>query len=101
MILRMEQQPSIDNLSNYPTDVVDQLGKLLAEGTTGRPDSRRKSFYDIEHADRAFFIYISPSMGKVTLLATWQLLGTSFSSSDEVTPECNTGAESESGSGNR
>lgn len=97
MILRMEQQPYIDNLRNYPTEVVDQLEKLLVEGTTARPDPRRKNFYDIEHADRAFFIYVSFSLGKVALLATWRLVGPSFRSSDEVTIACDTGAEVDSG----
>ena|ERR1700722_13109782 len=97
MILRMEQQPCIDNLLNYPAEVVDQLGKLLVEGATARPDSRRNNFYDIEHADRAFFIYVSPLRGKVALLATWRLLGPSFRSSDEVTGACDTSAEVDSG----
>jgi hypothetical protein len=81
----MEQQPSIDNLQNYPAEVVDQLGKLLVEGVSARQDPRRKNFYDVEDADRAFFIHLSPLTGKVILLAAWRLLGSPFTSFEEVT----------------
>ena len=86
MILRMEQQPSIDNLRNYPAEAVDQLGKLLVEGASAREDPRRKNFYDVEHADRTFFIHVSPSSGRVMLLATWErLLRAGFASFEEDT----------------
>ena len=70
----MEQQPSIDNPRNYPAEVVDQLGKLLVEGASAREDPRRENFYDVEHADRTFFIHVSPSSGRVMLLAKWERL---------------------------
>ena len=85
MILRMEQQPTIDNVQNYPSEVVDQLEKLLVEGVSARPDPRRRNFYDVEHADRAFFIHVSPLTGKVILLAVWRLLGCPSASFEEVT----------------
>jgi hypothetical protein len=86
MILRMEQQPSIDNPRDYPAEVVDQLGKLLVEGASAREDPRRKNFYDVEHAVRTFFIHLSPSSGRVMLLATWErLLRAGFASFEEVT----------------
>ena len=82
----MEQQLSIDNPRNYPAEVVEQLGKLLVEGTSAREDPRRKSFYDVEHADRTFFIHVSPSSGRIMLLAKWeQLLRGGFPSFEEVT----------------
>ena len=81
----MEQQPTIDNVQNYPSEVVDQLEKLLMEGVSARPDPRRRNFYDVEHADRAFFIHVSPLTGKVILLAVWRLLGCPFASLEEVT----------------
>jgi hypothetical protein len=84
MILRMEQQTSILNLRNYPAEVVDQLGKLLVEGASAREDPRRKNFYDVEHADRTFFIHVSPSSGRVMLLATWErLLRAGFASFED------------------
>jgi hypothetical protein len=80
MILRLEQeqQPTIDNRQNYPAEIVNQLETLLAEGVSARQDPRCRNFYDIEHADRAFFIYHSPFTGTVVLLATWRLLESPF-----------------------
>jgi hypothetical protein len=68
----MEQTPAIDNLRNYPTEVVDHLGKLLVEGVSARQDPRRNHFYDIEHPGRGFFIHVHPSNRKVILLAKWE-----------------------------
>ena len=84
MIIRMEQKPTIDNLQNYPASVVDQLGRLLMEGVPARQDPRRKNFYDVAHADQAFFIHLSPLTGKVMLLAMWRLLGPVFVGFEEV-----------------
>ena len=85
MILRTEKRPAIDNLQNYPAEVVDQLGKLLMDGVSARQDPCRKNFYDVEHANRAFFIHLSPLTGKVILLAMWRLLGPVFASCKPVT----------------
>ena len=71
MILRMDQSPSIDNLRDYPDEVVNLLGKLLAEGVTARQDPRRNHFYDIEHPNGTFFIHVNPSSRRVILLAKW------------------------------
>jgi hypothetical protein len=86
MILRLqqEQQGLIHNRLNYPADIVDQLEKLLVEGVSARQDPNRRNFYDIENADRVFFIYLSPLSGSVTLLATWRLLASPFISFDLV-----------------
>jgi hypothetical protein len=78
MIVRLEQQPAIENRQNYPAKIVDQLGRLLVEGVSAQQDTRRMNFYDIEHADRVFFIYLSPLTGRVILLATWRLLASPF-----------------------
>ena len=82
----MERHPSIDNPRNYPAEVVDQLGRLLVEGASAREDPRRKNFYDVEHADRTFFIHVSPLSGRVTLLAKWERsLKAGFPSCEGVT----------------
>jgi len=39
----MEQPLTIDNVQNYPSEVVDQLEKLLVEGVSARPDPRRRN----------------------------------------------------------
>jgi hypothetical protein len=86
MILRLEQeqQRPIHNRQNYPADIVGRLEKLLVEGVSARQDPKRRNFYDIENADRVFFIYLSPLNGSVTLLATWRLLASPFLSFDLV-----------------
>ncbi len=71
MVLRLDQQPSIENLRNHPAAVVDQLRQLLAAGVQAHPDPRRKDFYELENGSRVFYIHISPVNGKVLLLATW------------------------------
>jgi hypothetical protein len=72
MILRMDQTPWIDNLRGYPDEVLNQLGKLLAEGVPARQDPNRHHFYDIEHPDRSFFIHVIPNSRRVILLAKWE-----------------------------
>jgi hypothetical protein len=72
MLLRKNEQLSIDNLNDYPTEMVEQLQALLASGVEARVDPNRKNFYQVENADRVFFIHASPVRGKVMLLATWQ-----------------------------
>jgi hypothetical protein len=72
MVLRLDQQPSIENLRNYPAAIVDQLRQLLAAGVQAHPDPRRANFYELENHSQVFYIHISPANGKVWLLATWQ-----------------------------
>ncbi len=71
MILRLNGNPTIENLRNYPAELVDKLGALLAAGVQAHADPRRKNFYDVENGSRVFFIHVSPISGKVMLLATW------------------------------
>jgi hypothetical protein len=70
MILRLKEDPRIDNLRNYPADLVEKLRALLVAGAEASPDLRRKQFYDVENGSRVFYIHLSPT-GKVWLLATW------------------------------
>jgi hypothetical protein len=71
MILKIDEQLSIDNLKGYPTEVVQQLEKLLNTGVEARVDPKRENFYDLETAERGFFIHAHPLRRRVTLLATW------------------------------
>jgi hypothetical protein len=72
MFLRMKRMPGVDNLRNYPAEIVNELEELLLWGGSARPDPKRKGFYDLENHERTFFIQISPITGKVVLLATWR-----------------------------
>jgi hypothetical protein len=62
---------SIENLRDYPAGIVDDLRELLESGVAVRPDPNRRNFYDVENAERTFFIHVSPDDGKIMLLATW------------------------------
>jgi hypothetical protein len=72
MFLRMKQLPAVDNLRNYPAEIIKELEELLLSGGSALPDPKRKGFYDLENYDRTFFIQISSITGKVVLLATWR-----------------------------
>lgn len=70
MTLRLNGNTRIDNLRDYPAEVVEKLRGLLADGAKAYPDPHRKNFYDLENGSRMFYIHVSPS-GNVWLLATW------------------------------
>ena len=70
MVLRLKENPKIDNLRNYPADIVEKLRELLAAGAQAYPDPHRREFYDVANGSRMFYIHLSPT-GKVWLLATW------------------------------
>jgi hypothetical protein len=71
MFLQMNQLPGVDNLQNYPAEIIKELEDLLLSGGSAVPDQKRESFYDLENHKRIFFINISPITGRVTLLASW------------------------------
>jgi hypothetical protein len=71
MHLRISDRLRIENLNNYPVEVVSQLEALLASGVEARLDPKRKNFYDVETSGRGFFIHAAPLSGNVMLLATW------------------------------
>ena len=68
----MKQLPGVDNLRNYPAEIIKELEELLLSGGSALPDPKRKGFYDLENYERTFFIQISSITGKVALLATWR-----------------------------
>src|ERR1019366_5098849 len=72
MFLRMKRLPGVDNLRNYPAEIIKELEELLLSGGSALPDPKRKGFYDLENQERTFFIQISFITGRVVLLATWR-----------------------------
>src|SRR5882762_5640862 len=72
MFLRMKRLPSVDNLRNYPAEIIKELEELLLWGGTAVPDPKRKGFYDLENYKHTFYIQISSVTGRVVLLATWR-----------------------------
>ena len=72
MFLRMKRLPGVDNLRNYPAEIIKELEALLLSGGSAFPDPKRNGFFDLENYERTFFIQISSITGKVALLATWR-----------------------------
>jgi hypothetical protein len=72
MFLRMKRLPGVDNLRNYPAEIIKELEELLLWGGSAAPDPKRKGFYELENYERTFYIQISSVTGKVVLLATWR-----------------------------
>lgn len=75
MLLRLKNKPSIRNLRNHSTEIVQELCALLTAGAPARPDPRRKNFYEVNSGSRAFYIHVSPATKKVMLLAVWSADG--------------------------
>jgi len=79
MVLRLEKNFKIEDLRHHPTEVVEKLQGLLANGAMAQQDPHRDSFYEIESNGRVYYICVSPVTGKVLLLGTW-LAGNSSAS---------------------
>jgi len=70
-MLQMKAGARVENPRKYEGGAVDQLRRLLEEGSPAERDPRRKNFYEIECQNEIFYIYISPINGNVVLLAKW------------------------------
>ena len=71
MLLKIKHRPDVDNLRNYPAEIINEFEELLLSGGLALADPKRKNFYDLENLGRTFFIHISPKTAKVMLIATW------------------------------
>lgn len=71
MVLRLNENVSIDNLRHHPADVVEQLRALLTAGALAQADPHRDNFYELDNGSRVFYIHVSRRGSKVLLLATW------------------------------
>ncbi|MGB6431033.1 MAG: hypothetical protein WBF06_10635, partial [Candidatus Acidiferrales bacterium] len=82
-----KQHIDIENLRNYPAEVVDELKRLLASDAPARPDPHRADFYELEGPTRVFYVHVSATIGTVILLGTWPRDGaTDAKSKRENTP---------------
>jgi hypothetical protein len=86
MFLRMDPLSGIDNVRNYPVEIIEELEQLLLAGGSALPDPRRKNFYDLGNHERTFFIHISPVTGRVVLLATWLRAASAVDRTDRDEP---------------
>jgi hypothetical protein len=71
MVLRLNEGPTIENLGKDTTETVETLRALLAAGAAAHADPHRADFYEIEDAERVYYIHISPVNGHVLLLGSW------------------------------
>jgi hypothetical protein len=71
MVLRLARRPIIEDLRNHSAETVENLRQLLAFGAPAYPDPHRDGIYEVQNHSQVFYIHISPSSGKVFLLATW------------------------------
>jgi hypothetical protein len=71
MVLRLNQDVTVENTRQHAAEEVAIVRKLLTAGAIARPDPRRANFYELEHGNRVFYIHISPVTGHVLLLASW------------------------------
>ena len=78
------EQPMIEDLRYHSAETVGELRRLLVSGAPLRADANRPNFFEIDSLDQIFYVHISPTSGKVWLLATWPLAA---SDSDAARPE--------------
>lgn len=71
MVMALERELQIEDLRNHPIETVKILRDLLLNGSRVTPDPKRSGFYEVEDTSTVYYIHVSPSTGKVLLLATW------------------------------
>ncbi len=72
MVPNLNSNTHIEDLGNHPAETVDALRGLLARGANTIADPKRNGFYEVDSGSVIYYIQISPTTGKVLLLATWQ-----------------------------
>lgn len=71
MVMRWQREVEIEDLRNHPAEMVMTLRHLLAGGAKATPDPKRPGFYEVESGSVVYYIYASPTLEKILLLATW------------------------------
>lgn len=71
MAVTIEQMLLIEDPRNHSDQTRDRLRHLLASGASARPDAKRADFFEIDDCEHVFYVHVSKSTGKVTLLAVW------------------------------
>jgi hypothetical protein len=61
----------IEDVRNHPAELLVTLRQLIAGGAKLTPDPKRSGFYEVESGSTVYYIYESPAMDKILLLATW------------------------------
>jgi hypothetical protein len=71
MVMALEREMQIEDLRNHPVETVNMLRDLLSNGAKVTPDPKRAGFYELEDTSTVYYIHVSPTTGKILLLATW------------------------------
>ncbi len=71
MVMCWEPEVQIEDLRNHPAELVMRLRSLVTRGARTNPDPNHPGFYEIESDNRVYYVHISPTTGKILLLATW------------------------------
>ncbi|MFZ3215559.1 MAG: hypothetical protein WA192_05805 [Candidatus Acidiferrales bacterium] len=69
--MRWECGLQIEDLRDHPAELILQLRCLLSSGADASPDPKHPGFYEVKSDEHVYYIHISPTTGKVMLLATW------------------------------
>jgi len=72
MMVIEKQPPLVEDLRTHTAEQMAELRLLLNTGLTGRPDSRRPGFYELDGVDNVYYIFRYPTGHKVLLVAAWQ-----------------------------
>lgn len=71
MEMCLERELEIEDVRNHSQEMISHLRDVLAGGAAVTPDPKRLGFYEAKDGKHIFYIYVSPSTGKVLLLAAW------------------------------
>jgi len=72
MRMKFGEVLEIEDLGKHPAETVISLGILLAGTVNVTPDPKRKWFYEIEGGSAVYYVYVSPSSGRISLIASWE-----------------------------
>lgn len=72
MKVRWDSKLSIEDPRNHSVETVEKLRALLANEAAVSEDPHRRDFYEVQGDSAVYYIYASPTTGKVYLLASSQ-----------------------------
>jgi hypothetical protein len=72
MVVNCGSELQIEDVRHHPVEMVAMLRSLLcADGAKVTADRKRAGFYEVESGEVVYYINVSPTSGKILLLATW------------------------------
>ena len=68
---RLTAESKIEDPRGHSAETLLRLRRALASAAPAVPDPRRPGFFEIQAGEQVFYIHVSPTTQKITLLATW------------------------------